>query len=188
MPNQELIQTKIEFSRPVFRCIDKYCLFCSKKLVLNNSRDIKRKNFCSRKCSSKYTQKVNPQIPPKPTIETRRKAGLAIRGEKHHNWIKDRSKVKLRRYENVTDKIGEVAWRSSVFERDNYVCQISGVRGGKLSAHHIKNWADNPELRTEVDNGITMLSELHKRFHHIFGVRNNTKEQLEIFKIMIGVK
>lgn len=32
-------------------------------------------------------------------------------------------------------------WRSSVFARDNYICQICGDRGGKLQADHIKQFA-----------------------------------------------
>lgn len=34
--------------------IKKFCLQCDKPLVLNNNREIKRKNFCCRKCSSLF--------------------------------------------------------------------------------------------------------------------------------------
>ena len=33
-------------------------------------------------------------------------------------------------------------WRSDVFKRDDYTCQICGRRGGNLEAHHIKKFAD----------------------------------------------
>jgi S-adenosylmethionine:tRNA-ribosyltransferase-isomerase (queuine synthetase) len=36
-----------------FRQIKKYCEICGKRLVLNNTRDIKRKRFCSKKCVQK---------------------------------------------------------------------------------------------------------------------------------------
>ncbi len=47
-------------------------------------------------------------------------------------------------------------WRTAVFLRDNYTCQICGTRGGSLNAHHKKQWAKYPELRYTVSNGITV--------------------------------
>lgn len=38
----------------IFRNIDRCCRRCGKSLILRNSRDIKRKHFCSRKCLGKY--------------------------------------------------------------------------------------------------------------------------------------
>lgn len=72
-------------------------------------------------------------------------------------------------------------WRKAVFERDNFTCQLSGVSGGELVVHHINNFADFPELRMAIDNGITMNKNIHKLFHKKFGVKNNTKEQLAEF-------
>lgn len=58
-----------------------------------------------------------------------------------------------------------VDWRTSVFERDNYTCQICGRRGEYLEAHHKKRWCDHPSLRFDVDNGITLCKECHKSIH-----------------------
>ena len=59
-----------------------------------------------------------------------------------------------------------IAWRKAVFERDNYTCQYCGKRGGKLCSHHIKRYHSHIELRTDVDNGITLCERCHKELHH----------------------
>lgn len=52
-------------------------------------------------------------------------------------------------------------WRKSVFDRDYYTCQCCGARNGngkyiRLEAHHKYNWKDNPDLRYDVNNGVTL--------------------------------
>lgn len=56
-------------------------------------------------------------------------------------------------------------WRRSVFERDNYTCQMCHERGVKLNAHHIYSYAFFPDLRYTTSNGITLCTECHKRVH-----------------------
>lgn len=56
-----------------------------------------------------------------------------------------------------------VAWRKSVFERDNYTCQVCNVRGTYLEADHIKPWAYFPELRFELSNGRTLCRPCHDK-------------------------
>jgi len=69
-------------------------------------------------------------------------------------------------------------WRKSVFVRDCFTCQKYGTQGGILQAHHINNFADFPELRLAIDNGVTLSDKAHLEFHKLYGKRNNTREQL----------
>jgi hypothetical protein len=85
------------------------------------------------------------------------------------NYSKREYKSKLKR-----EKRGKVGKRNSpeyknfrkiVFERDDYTCQNCNERGGTLNAHHIKSYKFNKSLRVDVDNGITLCIECHKKEH-----------------------
>lgn len=74
-------------------------------------------------------------------------------------------------------------WRASVYERDNYTCQCCGARGGRLNAHHLNSFADCPELRHDINNGITLCAKCHDSaesgsFHNVYGTHSTTPEQL----------
>jgi len=58
-------------------------------------------------------------------------------------------------------------WRKKVFERDNYTCQYCHDRSKKgyriiIHPHHIKSWANFPEDRFKVENGITLCINCHR--------------------------
>lgn len=72
-------------------------------------------------------------------------------------------------------------WRKSCLKRDNFTCQKTGIIGGDLVVHHINNFAEFPELRFAIDNGITLSEKSHVEFHKKYGKRNNTKEQIVEF-------
>lgn len=118
---------------------------------------------------------------PSPSQETIRKRKLKMMGKDNPAW---RGGVTPENHK-IRTSIEMRLWRESVFARDNYTCQKTGKRGGKLHPHHIKNFADYPELRFAIDNGITFSDKSHREFHKEYGIKNNTKEQLEEFLLAV---
>lgn len=53
-------------------------------------------------------------------------------------------------------------WRSAVFARDDYTCQLCNNRGGFLHADHIKSFAHHPESRFDLTNGRTLCVACHR--------------------------
>jgi 5-methylcytosine-specific restriction endonuclease McrA len=56
-------------------------------------------------------------------------------------------------------------FRFAVFNRDKHTCQKCKYHGPKLHAHHIKAWAEYPELRYDPSNGITLCHDCHHAEH-----------------------
>ena len=65
--------------------------------------------------------------------------------------------------------------------RDNYTCALCGSHEN-THAHHLDGFDNNPDLREDVDNGITLCECCHVSFHKIYGYGNNTTEQFNEFK------
>jgi len=76
---------------------------------------------------------------------------------RNQRWKDD--KVQPRR--NFNDP-SYIKWRKSVYKRDNYTCKMCGSTKN-LQAHHVRRWADNPHLRFDVKNGITLCVLCHDR-------------------------
>ena len=112
-----------------------------------------------------------------PSEEQRRKIGDAQRGEKNCNWKGGITPT----YERIRKGVDYILWRVAVFTRDNFICQKCGGRNGDHNAHHIRNFAEAIELRTSIENGITLCKKCHTEFHKIYGYTNNTREQIEEF-------
>ncbi len=70
--------------------------------------------------------------------------------------IKKKTIYKTKRYAN---------WRSKVFKRDRYKCQLCEKVGGYIEAHHIKLKSVHPELTFITANGITLCGKCHKMIH-----------------------
>lgn len=55
-------------------------------------------------------------------------------------------------------------WRREVLARDGFACVRCEAKEN-LHAHHIVRWADCPELRDEVSNGMTLCKSCHEAEH-----------------------
>jgi 5-methylcytosine-specific restriction endonuclease McrA len=73
-------------------------------------------------------------------------------------------------------------WRKEVFKRDSYICQICGQKHGDINAHHLNSYADFPEQRYEIDNGVTLCEKDHMEFHRLYTYYHNTEQQFIEFK------
>ena len=131
------------------------CLVCGKEFW-RKPYAIKRGNnkFCSKDCYFIY-QKGKSK-----SLANRRK----YIGEDNPNWkggITSRNK-QMRASEEYKQ------WRLRVFERDDWTCRKCGLRSEKnqyilIQAHHIKPFATFPELRFEIDNGMTLCKKCHAK-------------------------
>lgn len=92
----------------------------------------------------------------------------AVRGPESH-FYKDGKGA-----ERHNARLGSEAkrWRFDVMLRDRFTCQDCGdSRGGNLNAHHIKPWAQYPDLRLDLDNGKTLCTDCHKAVHQGGGAK-----------------
>jgi hypothetical protein len=112
--------------------------------------------------------------------ETKKKIGESReypKGEKHWHWKKDRSELVKRQERNDS---AYFAWRREVWARDNFKCKIANEDcGGRLEAHHILGWSSHPELRYQINNGITLCHAHHPR------KRDDEIKMVPIFKTII---
>lgn len=99
----------------------------------------KRQRYCSREC---YNIAVS----------------IRQKGEKSHRW-----RGGLTNPDRIQRNSMEYAdWRKAVFARDDFTCQLCFERGGKLAAHHIREYAKHKDLRTHLGNGITLCWPCHR--------------------------
>lgn len=97
-----------------------------------------------------------------------------IKGEKHWKWNNGISGE----HKQIRHSVEYNIWRKTVYARDNWTCQHCKVKQRFPVAHHIKTFKDYPELRFDVDNGITLCRSCHKKEHEEIGykTRFNNKQ------------
>lgn len=116
----------------------KTCLWCNTEF----STFDRIAKFCSKPCADQYRSKY-------------------YIGDKSGNWKGGTS------LNSIRGKLGAdlIHWRKEVYRRDNYTCQKCGYKGKLLQAHHIKPFADYPESRLDINNGITVCISCHEKIH-----------------------
>lgn len=132
-----------------------------KKKVGEPSKDLMSK-FIEDEDGKFYNKRVDEEI------KKRKAHAEKQRAKANKRWGK--SKIKESANEDVVDPLSRESeeykeWRLAVFKRDDYTCNLCGNRGKALNAHHKKPWAKYPELRFDVDNGITLCEDCHNIFH-----------------------
>lgn len=130
-----------------------------RKAHSKETKDKMRKAHLGKRLTTEHKQKIREaNIGRKHTPEARRKIAEGHKGEKSHLWRGGITPINETLRRTVEYKI----WRTSVFERDNYTCQICTKRNIELQADHIKGFAQFPELRYDITNGRTLCVPCHK--------------------------
>ena len=149
------------------------CKVCKKRVVsyLNRPRI-----YCSKECHDKGmvgNKNATGHIPvnafPKGHIPwCKRVAGtgkmkawnkgiewISFRGENHPRW-----KGGKRGEDYLARRRFRVTIQKTIFERDNYTCQMCGSKKD-LQVDHIQSWAKYIELRFDINNCRTLCSSCH---------------------------
>lgn len=163
------------------------CEQCKSQIVRQHAK-VKVKNFCNRSCRSRYTM-LNASMSHR--TKMRSHASLRFASDKEFGFKKghtgflspdhyNRLSVLLsgaRNYawrggitpenKHIRNSLEYKNWRTSVFKRDDYQCQMPGCLGktNKINANHILKFSDYPDRRLEISNGITLCVDCHRHIH-----------------------
>lgn len=145
------------------------CLKCNNEIQTYPCRLKKGLIYCSRICAA------FGRIPPSrkgkigwnkggkaPWTTKRNLENNPFKGCHSHNYIQDRNKLVISEKKHLDVKYRD--WMFSIKKRDNWKCKINNSDcRGRLEAHHILNWVDYPELRYDINNGISLCHAHHPR-------------------------
>lgn len=132
--------------------IEMECQYCHKRYFVRPSRGTKSK-YCSHLCHNRAMSQAG---------EGHHNFGRVredLRQERNHQWRGGVTRSNDMQRRSPKYRI----WRDKVFARDNYTCQHCGTTNTYVTAHHIKSFADFPELRFDIDNGITLCESCHEK-------------------------
>ena len=85
----------------------------------------------------------------------------SMKGEKNPSYIDGR----YPETQAIRHSLKYAEWRLMVFGRDNFTCLECGTRGVELNAHHVLRFANYPEFRYTVENGITLCKTCHYKIN-----------------------
>ena len=148
--------------------IEKTCSVCGNTYKVKLYRALGSK-YCGRECWERRNPPIVKTCPTCGKEFTTYKSqdfcfcsqSCARRGTRSNAYKDGRSMLRQRaRFGNELKE-----WREAVYKRDNYTCQQCGYHGSELHAHHIKEFAKFPELRFDIDNGLTLCVDCHGKLH-----------------------
>ena len=159
--------------------LEKLCENCGRKYQVQCNARMARSRFCSRSCLMSLMRRTGLITRPftgHHSEEGKRRISSSCSGPKHWNWRGGQHRNALGR--RLRCSYEDRLWREAVFARDGYACQECG-RKGRLQAHHVRDYADYPHLRFDVDNGVTLCVECHKATD-TFGIKWYHKKRKEM--------
>lgn len=101
----------------------------------------------------------------------------SLTGSKNYKWDSTRTDEDRDSFHRST---GHRKWREAVLERDGNEC-VRCDSAEDLHAHHIYPYSEYPEMREDVDNGVTLCKICHDEFHLEYGQVGVADEELAAF-------
>jgi hypothetical protein len=148
------------------------CLVCKKDFEAINDYKGREQKYCSKECwsnrgSLKMTKKclncnsiINYGRSSK--IYCNRECAFKHKVGENATAYKDGKSLERQRGRDSQELKN---WRKSVFKKDNYRCGHCKTNKN-LQAHHIKSYADFPDLRFIISNGLTLCIDCHGKVHN----------------------
>lgn len=131
---------------------------------------------------SKLGHPVSKETGKKISLSKMGKKRPDMTGKNNWNWIEDRSLLQKSNRNGKDFACSE--WRMLVYKRDGFKCKMNNKDCCKeIEAHHILPWRDYPELRYDVNNGITLC-----RFHHPRGKNDEDRLSPYLQKLVTNGK
>lgn len=146
--------------------IIKHCLSCNKEFVVTLS-SLTRK-YCSRECydvaQNNKDEKLclfcgKPFLAQKHNYQDRKYCSRECAFADRQPTKEAENNFKARRTKRYQE------WRLSVLERDKYTCQQCGSKKN-IEAHHVKQFAFYKKQRYDINNGMALCHDCHKKVHY----------------------
>lgn len=138
--------------------VDFTCDYCGKVYSKQPSQVNGSKSYCSKKCKDSHHH-------------------IFVGGDKSSRWnpnLTDNDRLRLRKSPEYRE------WRKSVITRDGCKCLRCGS-DDRLVSHHILNHTQHLDKSLLVDNGATLCSKCHIKFHGKYGNIDNDLKQFKEF-------
>lgn len=176
--------------------ITRECKHCKKEFTFAKNRNL---TFCSLSCASAFRSdrggKVKVKCPNCESLFIVKRHKLKNDnvfcthkcyteyhlGKNHWNWNGGISRKNHRR---ETKEYKE--WRLAVYKKDYWTCQDCNVKQKHPIAHHKKTWNDYPELRYDVNNGVTLCRSCHKKRHTEIGYNTRFKPLTVTYQVVLS--